>query len=156
MCRGYWGIGVFHCKSEVNIGTLWRSADAFGAAFVFTVGRRYQRQSSDTVGATRHIPLYNYAGLDDLIQHLPYGCPLVGIEFLIDALPLRKFHHPAQACYLRGAEDHGLGPKELQRCHSLIVITGASACLNVASAGTVVMYDRAAKAARLEAKNEPG
>ena len=150
--RGYWGIGIFHSKTPVNIGTLWRSADAFGAAFIFTVGRRYERQSSDTVGATRHVPLYNYADMDDLIRHLPDGCPLVGIEFLREATPLRRFHHPERACYLLGAEDHGLGPKEMERCHSLVVITGATACLNVASAGTVVMHDRIAKATREEAK----
>jgi hypothetical protein len=34
--RGYFGIGIYHGKTEENIGTLWRSAYAYGADFVFT------------------------------------------------------------------------------------------------------------------------
>lgn len=41
------GIGVYHPKHEINIGTLIRSAYIFGANYVFTVGRRYKRQSSE-------------------------------------------------------------------------------------------------------------
>ena len=29
--RGYFGIGIFHGKTETNIGTLWRSAAILGA-----------------------------------------------------------------------------------------------------------------------------
>lgn len=45
---------MFHAKKEVNLGTLMRSAFNFGAAYVFTVGRRYSEQASDTVRAVRH------------------------------------------------------------------------------------------------------
>ena len=147
--RGFWGIGVWHSKTPVNIGTLWRSADAFGAAFCFTVGRRYDRQASDTTKAWRHIPLYNYANLDDLRAHLPLDCPLIGIELAEKAVPLADFKHPERACYLLGAEDHGLGPGELVACHRVVVITGGKACLNVAAAGTVVMYDRISKISKV-------
>lgn len=144
--RGFWGIGVFHSKTAANIGTLWRSADAFGAAFVFTVGRRYQRQASDTTNAWRRIPLYNFADMADLKDHLPLDCPLIGVELADKAVPLSGFKHPERACYLLGAEDHGLGPREIEACHKIVIITGGKACLNVASAGTVVMYDRISKA----------
>ena len=69
--RGFFGIGVWHPKHEINIGGLWRSACCFGAAFVFTVGRRYRNQPSDTLKAVRHIPLVEYVDVEDLIWHLP-------------------------------------------------------------------------------------
>ena len=40
----FYGIGIVNTKTEANIGTLWRSAHAFGASFIFTVGRRYRRR----------------------------------------------------------------------------------------------------------------
>lgn len=144
--NGFFAVGIWHPKHEQNIGTLFRSALAFGAAFVFTVGRRYKKQSSDVSNTTGEIPLFHYADVKDLIEHLPNGCPLVGVE-LAHGLsePLTCYDHPKAACYLLGAEDHGLSYKILRRCHKAVWIPGASACLNVASAGTVVMYDRMAK-----------
>ena len=37
----YFEIGIFHTKTEQNVGTLWRSAFQLGAAGVFTIGKRY-------------------------------------------------------------------------------------------------------------------
>ena len=57
---GYYVIGIYHTKTECNVGTLYRSAYQLGAAFVFTIGRRYKKQASDTYNTTLHIPLYHY------------------------------------------------------------------------------------------------
>lgn len=145
MKRGYWGFGVYHPKWEVNIGTLWRSAHAFGASFLFTVGRRYSGQNADTTKAWRHVPLWHFDTIESLVANLPYSCPLIGVELdeLADSLP--SFSHPERCCYMLGAEDHGLPPAVRVRCHRLVQIPSVDYCLNVASAGTVVMYDRLCK-----------
>lgn len=144
--RGYFAVGVWHPKNSTNVGTLWRTAAIFGAAFIFTVGRRYPKHAADTVKAWRHVPYFDFADLDDLLAHLPYGCPLVGIEIDARAKPLADFRHPERACYLLGAEDHGLGSEALERCHQLVRLPGAF-CLNVAVAGSIVCYDRISGAA---------
>ncbi|NPV80705.1 MAG: RNA methyltransferase [Firmicutes bacterium] len=118
--RGYFGIGIEHTKAKQNIGTLYRSAMIFGASFIFTIGKRYERQKSDTVKAFRHIPLYHFQTLDDLYEHLPYDCKLIGIEIDDRAIMLRNFVHPERACYLLGAEDEGLSEEARDRCHALI------------------------------------
>lgn len=139
--RGFYAIGIEYSKLEVNIGTLFRSATAFGAAYVFTVGRRYKRQASDTVAASRHMPLFHFQTVDDLIEGLPYNCPLIGVELDERAVALDKFCHPAAACYILGAEDHGLTKRTRERCHRLVQLPGLY-CLNVATTGSIVMYDR--------------
>jgi tRNA G18 (ribose-2'-O)-methylase SpoU len=140
--RGFFGIGVFHPKSECNIGTLMRSAYCFNAAFVFTVGRRYKPQSSDTPQAWRHIPCYNYQDIADLKNHLPRDCPLVAVELSQQSLSLKNYVHFERACYLLGAEDHGIPTTNLNECHHTIQIPGLARCLNVATTGSIVMFDR--------------
>lgn len=143
--RGYFGIGVYHAKTETNIGTLLRSAYQLGADFVFTVGRRYDKQSSDTTCAWRHLPLYHHDSLDALIAGLPYSCPLIGIE--MGGRPLGNYVHPERACYLLGAEDSGLPSDVMARCHQIVELDAVrTPSFNVAVAGSIVMYDRLAKA----------
>lgn len=144
MTRGYFGIGIYHTKNPANVGTLWRSAANLGADLIFTVGRRYKQQSSDTVKAFKHIPLLHFADMDDLIAHVPHDCLLVGVEQDASAQSLPDFAHPERCIYLLGAEDHGLAADVAQRCHRLVEIP-SDRCMNVAVAGSIVMYDRNTK-----------
>jgi tRNA G18 (ribose-2'-O)-methylase SpoU len=140
--RGYYGIGIYHPKHEENQGTLWRSAFCFGAAFIFTIGRRFTKQITDTTKAYHNVPMYTYKDMDDFLLHRPYDCPLVGVEISEKAIPLDRFAHPARCLYLLGAEDHGLPPTILEKCQVILQITGLKHCLNVSTAGSILMYDR--------------
>lgn len=143
MGRGYFGIGVYHPKTEENIGTLWRHANNFEADFIFTIGRRYRKQASDTSNTTRHIPLYNYADFEDFYSHMPYDCQLVCVELHELSKSLPEFEHPERAIYLLGAEDHGIPEEVLVRGqHILEIPTARPQSMNVAVSGTLVMYDR--------------
>lgn len=141
----FFAIGIEHTKTHQNVGTLWRSADLFGAAFMFTVGARYRRQSSDTMKSWRSIPLFHFETVDDLHAHLPYDCMLIGVELDEKAQPLEDFSHPKRCVYLLGAEDHGLTKEALVRSHRLVRLPGRHS-MNVSVAGSIVLYDRANKA----------
>lgn len=147
MTGNYFGVAVWHPKTEANIGTLWRSARTFRAAMLATVGpRRYQHQSTDTTKAPRSIPLMGFTDVDDLLAHLPTGCELIGVELADRAKPLHQFTHPDRALYLLGAEDRGLPVEVLERCDRLVQIASPEPwSLNVATAGSMVMYDRFVK-----------
>jgi tRNA G18 (ribose-2'-O)-methylase SpoU len=139
--RGFFEIGIYHGKTEHNIGTLWRSAYQLGAAGIFTIGRRYDKQASDTYKAYRHIPLRNYADFDAFNAARPFDCPLVGIE--MGGQSIGPWPHPQRAIYLLGAEDHGLPPDILARCQHVVSLPSVrEASFNVAVAGSIVMYDR--------------
>jgi len=142
--RGYFVIGIWRTKDDLNVGGLWRAAALYGAAGIFTVGRRYRRrQASDTTNTRRHIPLHHYDDLDDLVAHLPHATPLIGVELDPRATMLADYQHPERACYLLGAEDHGLSPAVRDRCHDLVQIeTPEPWSMNVASAGSILLRDR--------------
>lgn len=141
---GYFGIGIQNSKTIENVGTLWRSANISGASFIFTVGKRYQRQCSDTLKTPRSIPLYEYKDFDELA--IPYDCQLIGIELTDQSISLPEFKHPKRAIYILGAEDSGLSKAVLEKCVSVVQVPSAKPfSLNVASTGTVVLYDRYVK-----------
>lgn len=139
--RGYFGIGIYQPKNEHNIGTLWRSAFNFGAAFMFTIGKRYKGQCSDTLKAWRHVPQYHYDEFDNFQESRPYSCKLIGIERSSLSIDVRGFDHPERAIYLLGAEDSGL-PDEIQEQCQGVVHFESPMCLNVAVAGSIIMFDR--------------
>ena len=137
----YFEIGVYHPKKEVNIGTLWRTAYQLGASGIFTIGRRYKEQASDTTKSFRHIPLRHYLTIEDFIQNLPASVALVGVE--MGGIPLSRFSHPKQTIYLLGAEDHGLSEKIRNYCDCLVSLEAINQLsYNVAVAGSLVLYDR--------------
>ena len=142
--RGFFEIGIFHSKTPANVGTLWRSAYQLGAAGIFTVGKRYPDQASDTVKAHRHIPSREFRDFDAMLAALPYGCPIVAVE--MGGRPLARFSHPERACYLLGAEDHGIPASVLARCHHVVSLPSVrTESFNVAVAGSLVMFDRMTK-----------
>lgn len=144
MSRGYFEIGILRGKTVENIGTLWRSAYQLGAAGIFTIGRRYARQASDTLATAKHIPLREHQSFGDFFAALPNSCPIVAVE--IGGEDLVSFSHPERAIYLLGSEDHGIPPSILMRCHSVVSIPAIrTASFNVSVAGAIVMFDRMRK-----------
>lgn len=147
---GFFEIGVYHPKTETNVGTLLRSAYQLGAAGVFTIGRRYAKQHSDTYNTPGQIPLRHHVSIEEFQAARPHGAQLVAIEQ--GGTPLHRIRHPKQAVYLLGAEDHGLPVEVLRLCQIVVSLESVRAnSFNVAVAGALVMYDRLRYFRRLEA-----
>jgi len=140
----HYGIGILQHKRGHNIGTLWRSAFILGASHIFTIGKSYKKQTSDVLKTWRQIPLFHYETFDDFYTHLPYNTKLIGVEMDERSEHLYEFEHPPRAVYLLGAEDNGLPPDVLDRCHRLVDLPGTNSH-NVAVAGSIVMNDRVTK-----------
>ena len=139
--RGYFAVGVDGISKPMNLGNLLRIAHAFGASFFFTVAGRVKLADamSDTSDAAGHLPLYQFASVDEF--KLPQGCTLVGIEITEDAVVLPSFRHPLRAAYVFGAERLSLSPEMLARCAHVVKIPTRFS-INVGMAGAIVLYDR--------------
>ncbi len=140
--RGYFGIGIAGVSKAMNVGSLLRSAHAFGASFTFTIAAAYERREgklADTADTPSSVPFYEFADAGDF--RLPVGCALVGIELTYEAIDLPRFHHPRACAYLLGAERTSLPPEILARCDHVVKIPTRFS-INLALAGALVMYDR--------------
>ena len=140
--RGYFGIGVEGISKPMNVGSLFRTAHAFGADFVFALAPAVNVKElyrSDTSQTAEHVPLHVYDNAEAL--KLPKGCALVGIELLDEAIELPSFSHPPRAAYVFGPERGSLSPALVERCSQLVRIPTRFS-VNVGVAGAIVMYDR--------------
>jgi len=126
----------------MNAGSLFRTANAFGASFIFTVNAELKVREayrSDTSRTMKNVPYYDWAEIAQM--RLPKGCPLVGVELIDQAVELPTFRHPKTAAYVLGRERGALSPEMIARCDDLVRIP-TEFCVNVAIAGALVMYDR--------------
>jgi len=140
--RGYFGIGVEGISKAMNVGSIMRTAHAFGASFVFTIDAQYERtegEKSDTSAAPDHLPLHEFENLDEF--RLPKDCRLVGVELADDADILPSFQHPRQCAYVLGPERGSLSADLSQHCDYIVQIP-TKFCVNVGIAAAIVMYDR--------------
>ena len=139
--KGYFGIGIEGASKPMNMGNLVRSAHAFGAGFVFTVGAHYRvrEAKSDTSKTQKSVPWYDWDTPDDV--QLPKDCAMVGVELLDQAVDLPSFTHPRCAAYVMGPERGDLSDALKARCDHVIRIP-TRFCVNVQIAGAIVMYDR--------------
>ncbi|MBL6958197.1 MAG: RNA methyltransferase [Rhodospirillales bacterium] len=155
--RGYFGIGAEGISKSMNVGSLFRTAHAFGASFVFTIDAVYEETEgglADTSDAPGHVPFYSFPNRESLL--LPKDCSLVGVELTDDAIDLPSFHHPSRAAYVMGPERGSLSPELTERCAFVIKIPTLF-CLNVGLAGAIVMYDRTISLGRFARRAErPG
>ena len=140
--RGYFAVGVEGISKPMNLGAIMRTANAFGASFVFTINAANpirQTYKADTSRTFESVPYYQWDTVGDIV--LPKGCKLVGVELTEDAIDLPKFSHPKSAAYVLGRERGDLSQSMIQKCDYLVKIPSRF-CVNVSVAAALVMYDR--------------
>ena len=139
--RGYFAIGAEGISKAMNLGTLTRTAHAFGASFVFLVDAPWSPAiaKSDTSRAEGQLPIFSYP--DAAALALPRGCQLVGVELVEDAIALPSFRHPRAAGYVLGPERGTLSAAMQARCDHVVRIP-TRFCVNLGVAAAIVMYDR--------------
>ncbi len=140
--RGYFGIGSERISKAMNLGAVLRTGHAFGASFAFTVNAHHRAREvnlADTAKSAAHLPLYEWASLDEM--RLPEGCVLVGVELDERAVNLPSFRHPLNAAYFLGPEKGALSPEAKALCAHIVKIP-TRFCVNLSVAAALVMYDR--------------
>ena len=121
-----------------NVGTLLRSADAFGAGVMLSEGCADPfgpKALRAAMGSTFRVPLLDFAVRTAVALVADGGVPLADVE-------LERY-----STFVVGAEREGLPQEILERCdvQATIPVSGVES-LNVAMAGTIALYERARRA----------
>jgi TrmH family RNA methyltransferase len=131
-------LALWHVGDPGNVGTLMRTADAFGAAVALSqgcadpTGPKALRASA---GAVFRVPVGRF---DDAPR------PWIGLS-AHDGVALDELELGATASFVLGAEREGLPADVLERCdvRATIPLAPQAESLNVAAAGAIALYEKA-------------
>ena len=135
-------VAIENWRHDMNIGTVVRNANAFGAAAVHVVGRRrWNRRGAMVTERYQHVEhhptignLVAWAAAEDL--------PLVGIDNLPGAVPLETVALPARCVLVFGQEGPGLSTEARAACGVVCSITmfGSTRSINAGVASGIAMH----------------
>lgn len=132
------GVALWHVSDPGNVGTLLRTADAFGAFVALSAGCGDLTSSKSlraSVGAVFRVPT---ADFDDapgpLVALVARGGTALGAAEL-----------PERVTLVLGSEREGVPQEVLGRCDAAVTIpvSGEAESLNVAVAGAIALYEHA-------------
>jgi TrmH family RNA methyltransferase len=145
------GLALWHVADPGNVGTIVRSADALGPAFVALsdgcadpTGPKALRAS---MGALFRVPVIRF---DEAPRPWVALAPDGGT-------PLAELPQLGEGTFVLGAERDGLPAEVVDRCdeQATIPLTGASESLNVARAATVALYELSRRRATQTVSSPP-
>ena len=133
-----------------NVGTLWRTADAFGADGLILLPGCADPWSPKTVRATMgacfRLPVWEASLEEALALFVRSGLPLYATALRKDTVDLRELY-AGRAAIAIGSEGHGVTQALLDACDATVKIPMTDRCesLNAAVAGAVVLWELARK-----------
>lgn len=143
---------LHNIRSEENVGSMFRTADAFGVEKIFLTGYtpapidRFKRPVSKiaktALGAEKSVP-WEKGEIPELVQGLKKdGVRVVALEQDGRAVPLSDYKPPEKWALVVGNEVTGLDPETLALTDDVIEIPmlGAKESLNVAVAAGIALY----------------
>ena len=141
---------VYNVSKKANVGTIMRSAVAFGCLELVLVSRKGGKGKINTFGAKgthRYLRYKHFMALDEAVAYLKdeTQSDLVGVEIDAESKPVSShpFRPGRNVCFVMGNEGDGLNDKIRAHCDYLVYIkhSGAgTASLNVACAATIVLH----------------
>jgi len=126
-------------RSPFNIGSIFRTAEAFGAEHLFVsplcVSPEHPRAQRSAMGCTDFLP-WETKTLEDL----PFDIPVFALE--TGGTPIGEFDFPDKGVVIVGSEELGISPEGLAKAtygRVSIPMTGIKASLNVGVAFGILM-----------------
>ena len=135
-------VAVENWRHDLNIGTVVRNANAFGAAAVHIVGRRrWNRRGAMVTERYQHVRApRRHRGPGGVGRGR--GLPLVGVDNLPGSVPLETAALPRGCVLLFGQEGPGLSAAARDACAAVcsIAMFGSTRSINAGVASGIAMH----------------
>ncbi|MYH96051.1 MAG: RNA methyltransferase, partial [Acidimicrobiia bacterium] len=135
-------VAVENWQHDLNIGTMVRNANAFGAAAVHIVGKRRWNRRGAMV-TDRYLHVLNHPELDDLVAWAAEAeLPILGIDNGPGTEPIEVYSLPERCVLLFGQEGPGLSSEAVAACDEVLAITqfGSTRSINAGVASGIAMH----------------
>ncbi|MDD5340945.1 MAG: TrmH family RNA methyltransferase [Patescibacteria group bacterium] len=138
-------------RSLFNIGSIFRSADAFSVSKIylcgysgFPVDKQMAKIAKTALGAEKTVPFEHYWQTATLIKKLKkQKIKIIALELTKGAKPLNKFEPKFPLAIIVGNEILGITKNILKLADEMVYIPmqGKKESLNVAIAASIALYD---------------
>ncbi|WP_308492079.1 TrmH family RNA methyltransferase [Microbacterium terrisoli] len=136
-------VAIENWQHDMNIGSIVRSANAFGAEAVHIIGRRrWNRRGAMVTDRYQHIEHH-----DDIAAFAQWAdaasLPIVAVDNVTGSRSLYDADLPEKCVLLFGQEGPGLSDEALAAAsgHVEIIQYGSTRSINAGAAAAVIMYE---------------
>jgi tRNA G18 (ribose-2'-O)-methylase SpoU len=135
-------VAIENWRHDMNIGTVVRNANAFGAAAVHIVGRRrWNRRGAMVTERYQHVE--HHSTIEDLVAWAAgQDLSLVGVDNLPGSVPLETVELPRRCVLVFGQEGPGLSAGARAACSPVcsIAMFGSTRSINAGVASGIAMH----------------
>lgn len=135
-------VAIENWQHDMNIGSIVRSANAFGADTVHIVGRRrWNKRGAMVTDRYQHVE-----HREDIAALAAWAAaesvPIIAIDNVPGCVPMETFDWPERCVMLFGQEGPGLTGEAIAASQAVVEITqyGSTRSINASAAAAVAMY----------------
>lgn len=136
-------VAIENWQHDMNIGSIVRSANAFGAHTVHIVGRkRWNRRGAMVTDRYQHV-LHHETVAEFVAWAKDARLPILAIDNVSGAVPIETSVLPERCVFLFGQEGPGLSEEAIAAAEAILEITqfGSTRSINASAAAAITMHD---------------
>ena len=135
-------VAIENWQHDMNIGSIVRTANAFGADTVHIVGRkRWNKRGAMVTDRYQHV--LHHADVAGLVEWArAENLPILGIDNVPGSVLIETFSLPARCLMLFGQEGPGLSAEAIAASDAVLEISqfGSTRSINASAAAAVTMH----------------
>ena len=133
-------IAIENVERDFNMGTIVRSANAFGVRTVHVIGRR-QWNKRGAMMTDKYLAVQYHSSVDEFVAAVD-GRTIIAVDNIEGSVSLAQADLPQDAVLVFGAEGPGISPELAAAAHQVVAIEqlGSTRSLNVGVAAGIAMY----------------
>jgi tRNA G18 (ribose-2'-O)-methylase SpoU len=135
-------VAIENWQHDLNIGSIVRSANAFGADTVHIIGRRRWNKRGAMV-TDRYQHVLHHPDIETFAAWAAdAGLPIIAIDNVPGSVIIETFAFPRECVLLFGQEGPGLSPEALVAAGPIVEISqfGSTRSINASAAAAVTMH----------------
>jgi tRNA G18 (ribose-2'-O)-methylase SpoU len=136
-------IAIENLERDFNMGSIVRTANAFGVRHVHVIGRR-QWNKRGAMATDKYLHVEYHASVDNFLQRVKKeGRQVIVVDNLEGARDIHTAELPIKSVLVFGSEKSGVSSQMAEAGDAMVAIRqmGSTRSLNVAAAAAIAMYE---------------
>ncbi len=135
-------IAIENTERDFNMGTIVRSANAFGVRYVHVIGRK-QWNKRGAMMTDKYLHVQYHASVEDFVSAMhERQRTIIAIDNINQSIPMASTKIPRNAVLVFGQEGPGISQELIARSQKVIAIEqfGSTRSVNIGVAAGIAMY----------------